>query len=227
MTTASVFNSVRKNISLLTRALPSASINTSSSTANKFNDVLYYKVAGLTIASPSSKMDTNNAKSLIVEGGDIYIDTDITKDASVTHPRALIAIKDAAGNGGNIYIKNTVKNIYSSLIAEGSVYSGDSAANLYNDTISKLTTLPKNQLYIYGSVVSRNTIGGSARTPVSCPFIEATCSYASALKYDWNYFRSYDTVTVNRSDKAGYDDYSIVIEYDTRMLENAPPGMSR
>jgi hypothetical protein len=48
----------------------------------------------------------------------VYINDTIPKDTAVKKPRAIIALKDASGNGGNIYISSNVKNIYASLIAE-------------------------------------------------------------------------------------------------------------
>ncbi len=68
-------------------------------------------------------------------------------------------MKDKDGKGGNIYIGAGVKNIYATLVAEGTIYSGESATQLYNDISAKVINLPQNQLYINGSVISRNTIG--------------------------------------------------------------------
>lgn len=57
-------------------------------------------------------------------------------------------MKDKSGNGGNIYLGKNVKNIYTSLIAEGTIYSGESSGVLYNDVEAKVIHLPQNQLYI-------------------------------------------------------------------------------
>ena len=228
--TAWVINSIRKNIAILTRSLPAGKMNTTPATSNKFNNILYYKIPSNSIVSGVNvKMNTNDSRSLIVEWGDIYIDTDIEKNLSVDLARSIISVKDTDGNGWNIYIKWDVKNIYASLVAEGSIYSWDPTASiLYNDTTAKLTQLPKYQLYILGSVISRNTIGGSARTPVVCPFVEATCNYANSYKYDWNYFRTFDQTDVinNGSAKLWYPDYSVIIEYDSRLIWDPPPGIA-
>ncbi len=126
-----------------------------------------------------------------------------------------------------MYIKSNVKNIYTSIIAEGSIYSGDSPGVFYNDTPSKLISLPTNQLYIYGTIISRNTIGGSSKNPVSCPFTETNCTYDNALMYDWNYFRSFDNNLSNQSDKSGNDEFSVIIETDPRIISDPPPGVSQ
>ena len=82
------------------------------------------------------------------------------------------------------------------------------------------------QLYIQGSLVSRNTIGGASvsRTQVVCPY-NATCTYESAIRYDLNYFRAYDKEAWTRAyTNNSLDDYSVIIEYDSRVVSNPPPG---
>lgn len=117
-------NTLRRNISLLTRNLPTRYINTGGSTLDSYNDILYYKVpVGTQITEIGIKMNNAHARTLIIEGGDAVIDSDITIDPQIEHPRSIVVIGDANGNGGNIYIKGSVKNIYSSLIAEGSIYT--------------------------------------------------------------------------------------------------------
>lgn len=224
-----MINSIRKNVSLMTRALPNGKMNTLDTTNNTMNDIMYYKrdSGNLTITNPNGKMKDGNRKvrSLTIVWGDLVIDNDIEKDINVNAPRVIIVLKDESGNWGNVYIKNTVKNIYTSIIAEGSLYSWDSAGNIYNDTPSKLISLPNNQLYVYGTILSRNTIGWSSKNPVICPFTETSCTYENSLKYDWNYFRTFDKVPTNRSDKSGYDEYSIILETDPRIISDPPPGI--
>lgn len=228
-------NTVRKNIAILYRGISPGDTNgyikTSIGVAPaKINDSLYYKLSSastpVTLWSPNL-LDVQDARSLIVEWTDVYINADILLDPAVKKPRAIIAMKDASWNGGNIYISSNVKNIYASLVAEWSIYSGDSASALYNDTKAKVTNLPANQLYIYGMVISRNTIGWSTTSTVTCPYTEATCDRDTAIKYDLNYFRTYDKDTTNGSLKIWYDDYSLIIEYDPLVLTDPPPGISQ
>jgi len=70
--------------------------------------------------------------------------------------------------GGTIHIAPTVRDIHSTLIAERAVESsGD------------------NQLYIFGSVISNNTLGGDRIFPKNCPYFETNiCTGFLAKKYD-------------------------------------------
>jgi len=65
----------------------------------------------------------------------------------------IIILKDENGNGGNLYIDPNVTNIIGSYIIDGSVisYNGNEIG------VGDISTL-KNQLYVYGSIVSENTI---------------------------------------------------------------------
>lgn len=87
--------------------------------------------------------------------------------------------------------------IQSTLIAEGSLYSGrrnGGTWKLYNADKTSTADLPNYQLYIKGSVISRNTIGGAGvvGTP-HCPYTEGVCTYDQALRYDLNYFRDFQS----------------------------------
>ena len=84
---------------------------------------------------------------------------------------------------------NSVKKIESSIFTEGSLYSGLDKNNLYNGTTAGVATLGENQLYIRGSLISRNTIGGSFTTPATCVYGETNCSNTKSIPYDLNYFR--------------------------------------
>lgn len=226
--TASIINTIRKNIALMTRSLPSDKMNTLANTNNFLHDFMYFKWSGIEVTDIHSKLNDNNLRSIIVEWGNIYINADITKDIDVEKTRSIIAIKWNNGEWWNIYIQGDVRNIYASLIAEWSIYSWCQSCGIYNDTIEEITQLPKDQLYIFWSVISRNTIGWSAKSPNPvCPFTENNCTYSNSYKYDWNYFRSYDPLNAwsTGSDKSGYDGYSIIIESDTRITWDPPPWL--
>lgn len=223
--TNKLINDIRKNIWLMTRNIQSGNMNTAWNTNNFLKSFSYYK--GTNINNPWAKLDTNHLKSIVVEWWNIYIDADVSRDNAVNAARAIIAIKDENGNGWNIYIAGNVRNIYSSLIAEGTIYSWDQS-EVYNDQTSKLTQLPKNQLYIFWSVISRNTIGGGSLTPNPvCPFTEGNCTYSNSYKYDFNYFRSYDPHDSGSlwSDKTWYNEYSVIIESDPQIQGSSPPWL--
>lgn len=135
--------------------------------------------------------------------------------------------------GGNIIVTNIVKKIESSIFLEGSLYSGNNRYDLYNDTTAEVATLGENQLYIRGSLISRNTIGGSFTTPnATCVYGEtaATCTAERSIQYDLNYFRQTpptrsSTVPTTRSfGDSSLDSYSLIIELDPRIATTPPPG---
>ena len=219
---APFMSQVRQNVALLTRNAGANVVNTIPSTTKELGNLRYYKLTGQTIRIIDGAF--SNIDSIIVEWGDIEIVDDIARDTT-RPPKSIIAIQNSSGSGGNIFIKDSVKNIYSTLIAEWSVYSGEDPTKLYNDTRAKIANLPKNQLYIYGNLFSRNTIGWALRDTPSCPYTEIDCTYDIAIRYDINYFRSYDKTAIRKSDPTGYDAYSMIIERDPQAIINPPPGM--
>lgn len=82
-------------------------------------------------------------RSLIVVGENITIKENIFKDPD--HPLSIMALTDSDGNGGNIFIDPSVKDIAASLFAERAIQSSNPSSS-------------DNQLSILGSVVSRNTM---------------------------------------------------------------------
>jgi hypothetical protein len=53
--------------------------------------------AFLTYSSIETTFNNDSARSLIVIGADIYMDIDMMNPPSLTRPRAVIALKNAAG----------------------------------------------------------------------------------------------------------------------------------
>jgi len=102
------------------------------------------------------------------------------------------------------------------------------SGNIENATMQQVASLPENQLYIHGSVMSRNTIGGALEFGGAvCPYNEITCDYTSAIKFDLNYFRNYlasGSLTTRAYPDDTFDNYSMIIEYDSRISSNPPPG---
>lgn len=104
-------------------------------------------------------------------------------------------------------------------------------SRLYNDTTESVALLPQTasgQLYIRGSVFSRNTIGGAVQVPqATCVYGENNCTYAQAIRYDLNYFRAFTRGdSTNRSyPTTTLDDYSVIIELDPAILSSPPPGL--
>jgi hypothetical protein len=161
---SSSLNKIRENVAILTRNITNTYTNSSFGTSAPIrlgNKILFINNGGtnktLRYTDIVSDFPSGSVDSIIVIGGDIIIGTGVINNTS--KPKGIIVLKNAAGLGGNIVITNNVKKIESSIFTEGTVYSGDDMANLYNDTTLKVTTLGENQLYIKGSLISRNTIG--------------------------------------------------------------------
>ncbi len=127
-------------------------------------------------------------RTLLVVGGNIYVKNDIYYNDTTTDLLSLVAVKDEAWNGGNIYIDPAITNISATLFTSKWVLS-------YRDGIGEIwgneatAGILKNQLYIYGSVVSLNTIGWSGND--SCPYFVTSCDTSESQKYDLNYLRRF------------------------------------
>lgn len=174
-------------------------------------------------------------RSIIVIGGDVVITSNL-QNISKNSPRAIIVLKNIHGQGGNLYIKENVTNIDASIFTEKSLLSGegehaiDSQKRLYNDTAEELAKLPKNQLYIRGSLFSLNTIGGASKDSKNpqCPYY-IDCTGENAPRYDLNYMRSFDPrdIVTGRAKRAyrdhSLDKFSVIIEYDYGIIVNPPP----
>ena len=146
---ADIINEARKNIGILARNI--------TYTLGKYegNNIVIYSGNQDLDTTKLSALDT---KATIVVYGDITISSDYTAGATIL-PRAIIALKDTDGNGGNISIKNSVSRLDTSLIAEKSLLSGDPSGTLYYTDLSNATGVLDKQLYVYGSIISLNTIG--------------------------------------------------------------------
>ena len=143
-TTTKIVNEVRKNVSLVTRNLPANKTNTRLVTNNVFDggsaivsigNKLVFDNTGTTVArvdytsNVKSRMENGGGLgdpiySVIAIGADIYIDDSVVPQVD-GHPRVMIALKNDAGKGGNIYVRGGVTRILSSLVAEGSLYSAE------------------------------------------------------------------------------------------------------
>ncbi len=220
---ASLFNTtlqrIRKNVGLLTRNLSDSQKNWTLVGDKKF----YINQTSVTNASVLG----SDTRSLIVVGNDLIINTNIINSSNP--PKGIIVLRDNDGKGGNIYVSSWVTRIDAVIFAEGTVYSGESEGQKYNDTPSEIVSLPERQLYIVGALISRNTIWGASQsaTEVLCPYNES-CTFADATKYDLNYFRGFQAsgrTDPNRAYKdMTLDDYSLIIEIDTRAISDPPPG---
>lgn len=227
---AEMLNTIRKNIALISRNIPDTDLE---DPANNFRFFVH----------KSSDYDTSlgwwiwpaGKKTIIVEGHDLILDSntypyEIGTDTDAN--RAFIIIKDANGNGGNVFIWENVKRIYSFIYAEGTIYSG---YKTFTGVITPYVSLwvwniPLNQLYIKWALISKNTIGWSLQSPSVCPVVINDCTPSVAQIFDFNYFRSYDPNdpsqrSVPYSD-VRFNNASMVIDYNTDLASDPPPGIS-
>ena len=180
------------------------------------------------------------SKTLVVEGANIYITWNIRWSGMLW----LIAL-EKDGQGWNIYIDPQVTDIHAIMYADRSLISYDGANELDGSTQADEVA---NQLYIYGSIFSANTIGGSLTT--TCPYYVASsdCDSDTSEKYDLNLLRRYILVQpldvdwnptgptvpqfnaaesfMNQSAqwlKTSHRIYPLVIEYNSRIQQTPPP----
>lgn len=218
----STLNQTRKNIALLTRNI------LLSSNPKIVNNTIFIqgdkKYSDIQLDFP-----TNSIDSLVIIGGDLIIDRDMMNTAMIK-PKGIIVMKDGVGKGGNIIVQRSVKKIQASIFTEWSLYSGDAIDSLYNDIPEKILTLPENQLYIQGTLISHNTIGWATQSNALCIYGELNCNFTQAIRYDLNYFRltppsrnNIDPTTRSYPDNS-LDTYSLIIERDPRISSDPPPG---
>lgn len=218
----STLNQMRKNIALLRR-------NVSFSNDPKpINNTLFIQ-GDKKYSDIKDGFPTNSIDSLVIIGGDLTIDWDVMS-INMIKPKGIIVMKDESGAGWNIIVQGSVKKIQASIFTEWSLYSWASKDALYNDIPTKILTLPENQLYIKGSLISRNTIGWATQDSALCIYGETACGFTQALRYDLNYFRltppnrsDADPTTRSYSDNS-LDNYSLIIERDPRISSDPPPG---
>lgn len=155
-------------------------------------------------------------RTIIAEGWDITIDENITGHDT---PLAIISLRNPqTGSGGTITIHSGVTDIHATLIAEASISSSGS-----------------NQLYIYGTVVSNNTLGWASRSPLECPYFDnQTCPLSKAKQYDFETLRNDYLLLADKTGHIGmaltaqrFADTALIIEYDPRIQWDPPPGLAQ
>lgn len=127
-------------------------------------------------------------RTLVIKWANLYI----TGNMWYANPDSILWVvvqKDKDGYGGNLYVDPSITNIVGTYILDGSIMSYDGVSEIGVSNIGIL----KNQLHIYGSILSENTFGGSRMNPIKCPtLLNISCTTISdAQKYDLNYLRRY------------------------------------
>lgn len=157
--------------------------------------VIYYRdLAGANIdlydsTSTPSKIGVSGKRTILIYGWNLYIKSNIFYNTT-SDILGIIVLKDQNWNGWNIYIDPSVTNLAWTLFAEKSVLSYDWTKVLDWDTVvSKL----RNQLHIYGNILSENTLWWSTMATPKCPYYVpvGSCDQVTAQKYDLNFLRRY------------------------------------
>jgi hypothetical protein len=233
-----IINAIKKDAAILTRNVDFAG-DIDYDIAN--TNIRVYKW-NLSLSDPSV---TLRDKQTLLVFGNITLGTGFVVSNLSDPPRVIIALKNEGdtnpGTSGNIFIRSDASRIDASLIAEGSVISWDySSGNpeYYVDDPTATGTLNR-QLYIYGSVFSQNTIGWAAKDgDPTCPkFVPtANCTGFTPLFYDLEHFRyyRYDSTPAYPASLARWatrmstedKKSSLIIEYDSRLVLDPPPGLS-
>lgn len=218
------------------------------------NTALNMYTHGEKITLSDSKIE--NIETIVVRWGDIVIDRDFntfesivgkknTKHIQPKNMKALVALKDKNGNGGNIVITDDVKKIYAYTIAEGSVFSWEKTYTLDSHQINPYAKLasvtpfsiPSRQLYINWLIISKNTIGGNTNQSLDevgkCPILVQCDMSNPPRNYDMNYFRLYNSliqeqlaIPESRNEmKSTLKKAAVIIDYNMNILTNPPAGL--
>lgn len=168
--------------------------------------------------SSSSPIKVSGKKTIVIYWGDLYINSDMYyqwNDSILW----IIVIKDKNWKWWNIFINPNVTNIIWSIFSQYSISSASvsdftsSPQTIKYYNWSDITNYLRNQLFIYWSVFSENTIGGSI-SPYKCPYYVSNCNQEQAVRYDLNYLRNYFLSKDNRAWTSVQDNSYVNIPYN-------------
>lgn len=157
-----------------------------TSISSLMSGTFYYANSDVYVQGSTSFSD----KTLVVEGGDVYILDNIYGG------KLGVIVLNSNGTGGNVYIHPGVTDLFGNIFADGSVFS---ASDSYTNGVptrsspEDRTDTLWNQLYIKGSIVSRNTIGGVYVQDGTYDIGDGTTttSINTAKEYDLNKLREF------------------------------------
>lgn len=211
------------------------------------NSQVYYAKGDVHIGLPGSTVTWTGNRTVIVIGGNVYIDANLYNTGVNPKPKlGIIALKDLGAGSqdgkGHVYIEKGVTNIQANIFADGSVFSYEDVKGLpdpltgepaWGSLLKAERSLSRNQLLIEGSVASQNTVGGSGlATPIKGDGTAAT-GIEQARLYDLNFLRYYtglikkDDTDLNSSGvvevicrSGGADEFiSSEVDYKSRLVD--------
>lgn len=166
----------------------------------------------------SSPISVSWKKTLIIYWGDLYINRDMYYQSN-NSILWIIVLKDKNWKWWNVFINPSVTNIVGTIFAQKSVlsasvtnFSSNPQSITYYDWTNDNNYL-RNQLYIYWSLFSENTIWGSI-SPYKCPYYISTCTQSESIKYDLNYLRNYFLYKENKAWTAVSSNIYVNIPYN-------------
>lgn len=167
---------------------------------------VYYS-SGSAVSLSAVVSSSPNVQTIILENANLTIDRDDFGSGS-SSPKAIIVL------GWDVIIGSGVSSIYASIYTDRGIRNdGDSTQ----------------QLYIYGTVISGNTIGTSAVASSSSPcpdFLRPSCTPEQKKQYDLNFLRI-GPKTPSAGLSGRHADHPLVIEYDPRLTTDLPPGFRK
>jgi hypothetical protein len=206
---------IKKNATLLVRWMIWNEID---NPINWVKYVNYTSTGTYTINTPI------NYETLIVRNGNVFINWNVSSNS--WKPLWIIVLKDNYDvnrdydQAWNVYIAYDVKNINAVIYADWALRSANSSWKSYDDSYLW------NRLSIKWSVFTRNTIWWATWTedkwyllPWWKGLVKTIANFDLTQKYDLNYLR--------KTEICSYDDYSLLIEYDSKLQTNPPKGFSR
>jgi hypothetical protein len=152
------------------------------------NTILYYEpTAGTNVVIwDGSIKNIDGIKTIVIKWWNAYITSDLVYSNKSNDMLWIIVIKDDAGNWWNLYVDTEVTQLSWIFYADKAMISYDGINEIDGSTP---TNLLKNQLYIYWTLFSENTLWGGIIP--KCPYYIWTCTTNLAKKYDLNYLRRY------------------------------------
>jgi len=192
-------------------------------------DILYYK----NLTANEFNVDLWNGtdefitwkKTIVLKWSNLYIKSNMI-NTSNSDILWIIVLTDENWNWWKLYIDPSVKRVDAVIYTEKSVIGWHEISwTFYETDWNTNSSLLQNQLYIYWSVFSENTIWASRSAIPLCPYYTKSiswfmCTVKEAQKYDLNYFRHWYSSKYDSS----YWDYPLIIKYNWA-LQNSPPPL--
>jgi hypothetical protein len=147
-------------------------------------------LANATLTLPQHDLPSGQKTLIVVNGNVLFTGNHEYADTS-NDSFGLILLRDKAGpepERGNIFVHSDVQKLSGTLFADGSFFNGDTASVASANSGARIK-----QLRLIGSLLARNTVGGSRRVGAGYFFTPwDTTGLAKAKQYDLHEIRQFD-----------------------------------